>query len=169
MTRTLRAEPLTKEGFAPFGDVIEAEGTPSALINEGRCERFGDLARLDFAAGGRPGISIFRARCVPLPWRFSLLERHPLGSQAFLPMQGTPFLVIVAPDAGGRPGSPRAFLADGRQGVNYLRGTWHGVLTPLAGSGESEALFAVIDRIGPGANLEEWHASTPWEVVAAER
>lgn len=168
MTRVLAPEPLTREAFAPFGDVIEVHGAPTALINDGRCERFSDLARLDFAEGSRAGISLFRSRTVTLPWRFDLLERHPLGSQAFIPMQETPFLVIVAPDEGGRPGTPRAFLTNGRQGVNYLRGTWHGVLTPLAAPGRDEALFAVIDRIGPGRNLEEWRAPVPWEVVAAD-
>ncbi len=79
------------------------------------------------------------------------MERHPLGSQAFLPMTAAAFLVIVAPDAGGAPGAPRAFLTAPGQGINLLRGTWHGVLTPLASPG----LFAVLDRVGPGANIEE--------------
>lgn len=166
--RTLTPEPLTAEAFAPFGDVIETRGAPTAIINEGRCARFSDLARLDFAPPGRAGISLFRSEGVQLPYRFDLLERHPLGSQAFIPMSAAPFLVIVAPDEGGRPGSPRAFLTNGQQGVNYLRGTWHGVLTPL---GRDQFLFAVIDRIAPpddtGSNLEEWRSAIPWKVVAA--
>jgi ureidoglycolate lyase len=90
-----------------------------------------------------------------------MVERHPEGSQAFLPMTAAPFLVIVAPDAGGVPGTPRAFLTAHGQGVNYHRGTWHGVLTPLSAPG----LFAVVDRIGTTPNLEEHWFATPWTVV----
>ena len=77
-------------------------------------------------------------------------------------MSHQPFLVIVAPDEDGRPGTPRAFVTEAGQAVNYHRGTWHGVLTPLAAPG----LFAVVDRIGAGANLEEFWFDDPWEVVA---
>ncbi len=90
-----------------------------------------------------------------------MMERHPLGSQAFLPMSLQPFLVIVAPDAGGRPGAPVAFLTGPGQGVNYHRGTWHGVLTPLHAPG----LFAVVDRIGEGSNLEEYWFEEPYEIT----
>lgn len=157
--QTIRTKPLAAAAFAPFGDVLEAAGTPDALINAGLCARFHDRARFDFGPGGRAGLSIFNARARALPYRLELLERHPLGSQAFIPMTAAPFLVIVAPDAGGTPGSPRAFLTAPGQAINLLRGIWHGVLTPLATPG----LFAVIDRIGPGANLEEFplpHAVT---------
>jgi ureidoglycolate lyase len=154
---SIRPEPLTSGAFAPFGDVLEAAGTPDMIINAGLCERFHDRARLDFGPDGRPGISIFRARPRSLPYSFDLLERHPDGSQAFIPMSEHPFLVIVAPDEGGRPGAPHAFLAAPGQGVNYLRGTWHGVLTPLHEPG----LFAVVDRIGNTPNLEEHRFETP--------
>ena len=160
----IRAEPLTPKAFAPFGDVLDATGAPDTLINAGLCGRFHDRARLDFGAdsGGRAGISIFKAVPRALPYRCDLLERHPEGSQAFVPMSADPFLVIVAPDAGGQPGTPRAFLSNGAQGINLHRGTWHGVLTPLAEPG----LFAVIDRIGPTPNLEEVHLPTPFTVTA---
>ncbi len=157
--RTILCEPLTAEAFAPFGDVIEAVGQPDMVINEGFADRFHDRARLDFG-GGRAGISLFRARPRALPYRLRMLERHPLGSQAFIPMQATEWLVIVAPDESGRPGRPRAFIAAPDQGVNYLRATWHGVLTPL----DEPALFAVIDRIGDGNNLEEHWLDTPYVV-----
>jgi ureidoglycolate lyase len=95
-----------------------------------------------------------------MPYRLDMVERHPEGSQAFLPMTQAPFLVIVAP--GDRvPGTPRAFLAAPGHGINLLRGTWHGVLTPLQAPG----LFAVVDRIGEGANLEEHRFDDPWEIV----
>ena len=161
MTRTIRTEPLTAAAFAPFGEVLAAEGPPDRIINRGLCGRWHDRARLDFG-DGRAGISVFLAEARALPYLLDLLERHPDGSQAFLPMQGHPFLVTVAPDAGGVPGTPRAFLAAPGQGINLRRGTWHGVLTPLQAPG----LFAVVDRIGPGANLEEHPLDPPWTVVA---
>ncbi|RLL65021.1 ureidoglycolate lyase [Paenirhodobacter hankyongi] len=160
----IMTEPLTAEAFAPFGEVLEAEGAPDRIINAGMCGRFHDRATLDFdtETGGRPGISIFKAIPRALPYTFDLLERHPEGSQAFVPMTADPFLVIVAPDVGGRPGQPRAFVTSGAQAINFRRGTWHGVLTPLAEPG----LFAVIDRIGTTANLEEVILDTPVTVTA---
>lgn len=153
-------EPLSAAAFAPFGDVLEARGTPDKIINQGLCGRFHDLATLDFAEA-RAGISLFDAQPRALPYQLEMMERHPLGSQAFLPMSEHGFLVIVAPDAGGKPGTPRAFLSAPGQGVNYHRNTWHGVLTPLAAPG----LFAVIDRIGTGENLEEHWFETPYEIT----
>lgn len=152
-------EPLTAEAFRPFGDVLDASGAPDRVINQGLCGRFHDRARLDFG-DGRAGLSIFDARPRVLPYRLEMVERHPDGSQAFLPMTQNSFLVIVAPDEGGRPGTPRAFLTAPGQGINLLRGTWHGVLTPLHAPG----LFAVVDRIGAGANLEEHWFEIPYEV-----
>ncbi len=159
--RTIRARPLTAEAFAPFGDVLEAEGPHDWLINQGRCARFHDRARLEFV-DGRAGLSVFRAESCALPWEVGLLERHPLGSQAFLPLSSDPFLVVVAPDAGGVPDRPVAFVTRSGQGVNYHRGVWHGVLTPLGGG----AVFAVVDRIGEGHNLEEHRPDRPWRIVA---
>ena len=163
MTRTVVTEPLTAAAFAPFGDVLDTAGDPDRLINQGLCGRYHDRARLDFA-DGRAGISLFDAEPRSLPYRLGMVERHPDGSQAFLPMTQHPFLVIVAPDEGGAPGRPRAFLAAPGQGINLARGTWHGVLTPLAAPG----LFAVVDRIGPGANLEEHWFDTPYTVVTED-
>jgi ureidoglycolate lyase len=142
--------------------VLEAAGSPDRLINQGFCERFHDRARLDFGADGRAGISIFNAQPRALPYRLEMMERHPDGSQAFLPLHQHPFLVIVAPEAGGAPGRPRAFLSAPGQGVNFLRGVWHGVLTPLHAPG----LFAVVDRIGPTLNLEEHWFAHSFEVQA---
>jgi ureidoglycolate lyase len=158
---TIRPQPLTTATFAPFGQVLAADGPPDRLINRGLCGRWHDRAGLDFGPDGRAGISIFLAQPRALPYVCDLLERHPDGSQAFIPLHQQPFLVIVAPDAGGAPGQPRAFLTDGAQGINLNRGTWHGVLTPLADPG----LFAVIDRIGPTPNLEEYSLPVPVRVV----
>ncbi|MEO1266123.1 MAG: ureidoglycolate lyase, partial [Pseudomonadota bacterium] len=125
------AEPLTAAAFARYGDVIEIGRSEPRLINDGRCRRYHDLARLDFDLGGRVGVSLFHSDAVDLPYTCRLMERHPLGSQAFLPMSEAPFLVIVADDDKGAPVEPRAFLSAPGQGVNYHRNIWHGVLTPL--------------------------------------
>ena len=162
MTRDIQIEPLTKAAFAPFGDILDASGTPDKIINAGLCGRHHDKAVLDFGPDGRAGISIFNAQARRLPYVLDLLERHPEGSQAFLPMTGEPFLVIVAPDENGVPGRPRAFLTAPHQGVNFHRGTWHGVLTPLAEPG----LFAVVDRIGASANLDEHPLDPPYVIRA---
>lgn len=161
---TLRAEPLTAEAFAPFGEVLEATGA-HVLINEGRCRRYSDLATLDMRAG-RAGVSLFAAEPRSWPVDVPLVERHPLGSQCFLPMSGGDWLVVVAPDEEGDPGTPRAFLARGDQGANIGRGVWHGVLCPLAPAGTTTPrLFAVVDRIGEGANLQEHWFADPWTVT----
>ena len=151
MSREIRTEPLTAAGFAPYGDVLDVSGEPDKLINQGLCGRYHDRAKLVYD-GGRAGISLFDAVPRSLPYQLAMMERHPLGSQAFLPLSADPFLVVVAPDDGGRPGRPVAFLSEPYVGVNYHANVWHGVLTPLSAPGR----FAVIDRIGPGANLEEY-------------
>ncbi len=164
MTEVLTAQPLTPTAFAPFGDVLEAGDGPFKEINQGRCRRFHDLAALDFA-DGKAGINLFQADVRTAPYSIELMERHPLGSQCFVPMQGSSYLVAVAPDADRRPGAIQAFLVNADQSVNYHRNTWHAVLTPISGTG----LFAVIDRIGDGANLQEhwFDAPIPIELAAA--
>lgn len=156
---TIAIEALTPEAFAPFGDVLQATGDPAKIINQGNCGRWHDLAALDFA-DGRAGISLFNANARALPYTLDMVERHPDGSQCFLPMTEHPWLVIVAADAAGTPGMPRAFDVPAHTGINLHRGTWHGVLTPL----HSPGLFAVVDRIGAGDNLEEYFFPTPYLV-----
>ena len=153
-------EPMSADAFAPFGDLLEAKGMPDKIINQGLCGRFHDRARMDFS-DGRAGISIFRAEKRDLPLKLDLVERHPDGSQAFVPMSHQPFLVVVAEDQNGIPQNIRAFLTEAGQAINIHRGVWHGVLTPLYDPG----LFAVIDRIGEGPNLEEYWL--PDEVIIA--
>ena len=163
MSRAILAEPLAAAAFAPFGDVIEARGAPSFQINGGMCDRFHDLARMEFVGpAARVNISIGFGRPYALPLVLTLVERHPLGSQAFVPMTEDPFLVVVAPDEDGTHGRPRAFLTAPGQGVNYLRNTWHGVLTPLGRA----ANFLIVDRAGEGVNLEEYTYPDPWIVNA---
>lgn len=148
--RVLKAVPLTRAAFAPFGDVIEAAGAASAYaINAGTTTRFHDLAAIDAAReGGRPVVSIFRAQPRELPLRLHMLERHPLGSQAFVPLGSQPYLLVVAEDP-ALP--PQAFIARADQGINYRAGTWHHPLLALHAVSD----FLVIDRAGPGNNCDE--------------
>lgn len=151
---------MSKSDFSPFGDVIDCEGDPDKIINQGLCGRFHDRAQMDFS-DGNGGISLFRAEPRELPLTLEMMERHPDGSQAFIPMSLDAFLVIVAPDENGRPGHPRAFRTEPGQAINFYRNTWHGVLTPLVAPG----LFAVVDRIGAGPNLEEHWFTEPYTVT----
>lgn len=153
----LHIQPLTQAAFAPFGNVIELREAPDKIINQGNCGRHHDLANLSMIDGAA-GISLFDAKPYALPLKLAMVERHPLGTQAFLPMTEHPFLVIVAPDVGGIPGTPLVFRTVSGQGVNYHKNTWHGVLTPLHAPG----LFAVVDRIGDGANLQEHWFEEPY-------
>jgi len=162
--RRITIEPLTPEAFAPFGQVIQVQGAQHYPINGGMTERYHDLARVELAGvHARPLISIFRGRPYALPLSLTLVERHPLGSQAFYPLAASPWLVIVAEDEGGTPVRPRAFRPAAGQGVNIAMNTWHGVLTPL----EREADFLVVDRGGEGGNLEEHVFSEPWLIAGA--
>jgi ureidoglycolate lyase len=149
----LRAEALTAGVFAPFGDVIEIEGRSSRWINDGTCRRFDGLAQIDVTeAGGEPLLSIFEASPRALPLRVRALERHPLSSQAFFPLERRPFLVIVA-DPGPRPIAKgiHVFFSAGHQGVNFRRNTWHHSLVAL----DQGSRFLVVDRGGPDENCEE--------------
>ena len=151
-TEILQIQPLTHADFAPFGQVIETNQNSSYSVNDGTALRFHDLAWVDASEDhGRPCVGIFRAQPRQLPLELTLLERHPLSSQAFVPMARSRFLVIVAA-AGDQPMQPRAFISNGAQGINYHRGTWHHPLVAL----DAESDFLVIDRSGPGENCDEF-------------
>lgn len=158
MPETIFIEPLTAEAFAPFGQVIEIENAHNYPINAGKCQRFHDLARVELGGvHARPLISIFRGQPYALPLTLTLVERHPLGSQAFYPIGEAKWLVIVAEDLSGTPANIRAFLPAPGQGVNIAMNTWHGVLTTL----DRQADFLVVDRGGDGNNLEEYTLPDP--------
>ena len=148
----LKAQKLTPEAFAPFGEVIDARISESFAINGGRTQRHHDLARVEILdAPSRPLISVFVSQPVTLPLELELLERHPLGSQAFMPLHEERFIVVVAPPGDDiDPDGIRAFVTDGRQGVNYRAGTWHAIHSVLEREGE----FLVVDRAGAD-NLDE--------------
>ena len=144
--------PLTQKKFFAFGDVLEVNNREYFPINEGMCKRFDQLSHVTADDGvGKTSISIFRGQPYSLPLEVKLLERHPFGSQAFMPLHSNPFLVIVAKDINGKPAKPKVFFTNGTQGINIRQNTWHGVLTPLF----TESDFLVIDRVGPKPNLEE--------------
>ncbi|MDI6028148.1 ureidoglycolate lyase [Corticibacterium sp. UT-5YL-CI-8] len=165
MTRIITARPLTRENFAPFGDVIDTDSESHFPINAGKCIRHHDLARVETAGdNARTLISIFRGTPYDFPLQLTMVERHPLGSQAFMPLSPNPFLVIVCPDTPNGPGAPQAFLTASGQGVNYPRGRWHGVLTPVGAPQD----FLVVDRGGDGTNLEEFVFPEPYEIRLTE-
>jgi ureidoglycolate lyase len=132
---TLRAQPLTPEAFAPFGDVVAAGVVAGAAANQGTAVRFDRAARLaSTRPGATPNLAVFRSVAKALPFEVKLLERHPCSSQAFLPMVCARYLVVVAPDGpGGEPDLDRlaAFVATSGQGINYLAGIWHHPIVAL--------------------------------------
>ena len=159
MSRLVVAQPLTREAFAPFGDVIEMEGSEHFPINAGKCERYHDLASVE-AGGPNPRvlINLFRGQPYVTPLKLTMVERHPLGSQAFVPLTCNPFLVVAAEETENGPGKPLAFRTKPGQGVNIWRNVWHGILTPLDGISD----FIVVDRGGKGVNLEEHFFEEPF-------
>ena len=147
----LRSEPLTKAAFAGFGDVVESDGTAPVTINQGFAQRFNDLATIDVSAqGGETNVSLFVGQPRPHPIAILLMERHPLGSQLFFPLQDRPWLILVCHDPHDIA-SYCAFTATGRQGVNYARNVWHHPLLVF----DASSRFLIVDRKGPGNNLEE--------------
>lgn len=161
MSATLTVRPLTAEAFAPYGEVIEPRASAMRLINGGTTERHHALAVADVTGeGARVILNIFRGAARRFPYALDMVERHPFGSQSFSPLSGRPFLVVVAPDEGGRPGRPEVFLASGGQGVNYRRNVWHHPLMALGATSD----FLVVDREGPGVNLEEFFYETPYRI-----
>ncbi len=159
--RKLVALPLTAERFAPFGDVLETAREHRQSMNSSRFERFANLADIDVGAdsGGRPAISIARCKmATPLPYRLDMLERHPNGSQAFMPLGGFQFIVAVAPAGEGiEENEIQAFLTNGRQGINYHKGVWH---MPMIGLQDDQE-FLIVDRAGNGGNCDELFLDEP--------
>lgn len=151
---SLRPEPLTSERFARYGDVIESAADKSAAMNAARFQRFDDLCKVEITKGGHVAMSVARCRTpTTLPLRIDMVERHPLGSQAFVPLQHCKMVVVVAPPGESvDAGDLRAFVTNGKQGFNYHRGTWHMPLIAFEAGHE----FLVVDRGGSDANCEEY-------------
>jgi ureidoglycolate lyase len=160
--KTLQMERLTRASFAPFGEVIELDGARHFAINGGTTERYHDLAAVDVTAqGGRPLINLFRAQPRTLPVDITMMERHPLGSQAFIPLRQGRYLVVVAPPGEFDPARMRAFWTDAWQGVNYAKGVWHHPLLAL----DQVSDFVVVDRGGEGNNCDELSLAEPWRLA----
>jgi ureidoglycolate lyase len=158
----LKIEALTKAAFAPFGDVIEIKDATLKIINGGTTERYNDLMKIDVAdQNGHAIVSIFRGQPFDFPIEMKMVERHPLGSQAFIPIGKFPFIVVVAEDKNGKPTMPRVFLAEAGQGVNYAKNTWHHPLLSL----QNICDFIVIDRSGEGDNLQEFTFENSYFIV----
>ncbi len=161
-TPTLEILPLTREAFSPYGDVIEADPSTMRLINNGTTQRFHALAEpVVVGAPERLIFNIFRGQPRRFPYAVGMMERHPFGSQSFVPLSGRPFLVGVSDDDGGKPGHPRIFLAAAHQGVNYFANTWHHPLMALGAVSD----FLVVDRDNTAANLEEFFFETPYMIM----
>lgn len=132
---SLRAEPLAPEAFGPFGEVLGYDAAASRSVNAGTARRHDTTARLGGAGG--PVLGIYRVEPARLPLSLDTMERHPASSQAFVSL-GPPFLVVVAPEAGGLPDlrHARAFLGAAGQGINYRAGVWHAPITALGPGGD---------------------------------
>lgn len=149
----LQPQPLTRERFAPYGEVIETLVDRATAMNAANFDRFNDLGTAETDGTGRVAISIVRCRiATSLPYRFDMVERHALGSQAFVPLTPCRFVVVVAPpEESVEAADLRAFVTNGRQGVNYRRGTWHMPLIAFEAGQE----FLVIDRAGDAPDCDE--------------
>ncbi len=152
MSAVISYEALTVESFAPYGEVISKQENKLLDMNGGMADNYRAVGHANTKTGeGETVISIVVSKQYPKPFKINVIERHPLGSQAFIPQSNIPFIVIVA-EAGDWHGSDslKAFITDGSQGINYHRGTWHSPLfTPY---GEMD--FICIDRQGEGDNCE---------------
>ena len=150
MKITVNPKPITKENFSKFGDVITTDDIKPLEINDGYAKRFDGIANLNTSKdNGETTICIFSALKRSFPMKIDMMEKHPLGSQAFVPMKETTFLVFVAP-TGAKPdlNEVEAFIVPPGIGVNYNPGTWH---FPLIATEDMN--FLVVDRKGSGENL----------------
>ena len=141
---------ITKENFKKFGDMISTEDIKPLEINNGFAKRYDGIANLDTKKNnGESTICIFSALKRSFPMKIDMMEKHPLGSQAFIPMKETVFLSFVAPE-GDKPDLNRvdAFIIPKGIGVNYNPGVWH---FPLISTEDMN--FLVVDRKGEGDNL----------------
>ena len=146
----IKPKPITKENFKKFGDMITTDNIKPLEINDGYAKRFDGIANLDAKKdNGESTISIFSALKRSFPMKVDMMEKHPLGSQAFIPMKETTFLAFVAPQ-GDKPdlNKAEAFIVPKGIGINYNSGVWH---FPLISTEDTD--FLVIDRKGSGDNL----------------
>ncbi|MCP4392485.1 MAG: ureidoglycolate lyase [Gammaproteobacteria bacterium] len=155
MASLLETKPLTAAAFAPFGDVIEFEGNESYPINNGMADRYHALAKVELGGDHASAVvSLVASKKFEMPRKVDHMEFHPHGSQAFIPLDASPFIVVVSA-AGDAPDVTdlHAFVTNGKQGINYHAGTWHHVLlTPYAAM-----RFICVDRDSPDDNCVDFH------------
>ncbi len=146
----VKPKPITQKKFSKFGDMITTNNIKPTEINNGYAKRFDGIANLNTSKnGGETTISIFSALKRSFPMKIEMMEKHPLGSQAFIPMKDTTFLVFVAPqDNKLNLNKIESFVVPPGIGVNYNPGTWH---FPLISTENMN--FLVVDRKGSGDNL----------------
>ena len=150
MKLIVEPKPITKENFSKFGDMITTDDIKPLEINNGYAKRFDNIAKIDTSSdNGQTTISIFSALKRSFPMKIDMLEKHPLGSQAFIPMKETTFLTLVAPE-GEKPDLEKieSFIVPKGIGVNYKANVWH---FPLISTEDMN--FLVVDRKGSGDNL----------------
>jgi ureidoglycolate lyase len=146
----IKPKVINKENFKKFGDMITTDDIKPLEINDGYAKRYDGIANLDTKKdNGESIISIFSALKRSFPMKVDMMEKHPLGSQAFIPMKETTFLAFVAPE-GVEPDLDKveAFIVPKGVGVNYNAGIWH---FPLIATEDMD--FLVVDRQGKGDNL----------------
>ena len=148
--KIIKPIPITKENFAKYGDMISTKNIKPLEINNGYAKRYDGIANLNTSSdNGETTISIFSALKRSFPMKIDMMEKHPLGSQAFIPMKETTFLVFVAPKEERLDlNKIEAFIIPPGIGVNYKPGTWH---FPLISTEDMN--FLVVDRKGSGDNL----------------
>ena len=146
----IEPKPINKENFSKFGDMITTENIRPVEINNGYAKRFDDIAKVDTSNNnGETTISIFSALKRSFPMKIDMMEKHPLGSQAFIPMKETTFLTLVAPEGEKLEiDKIESFIVPKGKGVNYKTGVWH---FPLISTEDMD--FLVVDRKGSGENL----------------
>lgn len=149
-------QPLTRDAFAPFGDVIDVPDDPGRIYYDGALGNLRPEARASLSLS-------LKAETADRPLRSDYLERHEFSSQTFVPLDVGRWLIVVAPHAtGGGPdlSGMKAFLATGRQGVTYRPDTWHHGLTVLDRPGR----FAVFMWLDGGKGDEEFVSVPPFTV-----
>ncbi|RLZ08238.1 ureidoglycolate lyase [Acinetobacter sp. 2JN-4] len=166
MRKNIQIQPLTQDSFSAFGDVLEKENHDFFSINQGLTERYHALSLAQVSGENAVvGMSIFHNLCATeVPFKIDMLERHPCGSQSFIPLQQQKFIIIVAlPLDYSQPDEQKiyAFLSNGKQGVTYHQGVWHHPLITL----EAESDFLVVDRIGGGQNCDVHHLVEPKWII----
>ena len=150
MKITIKPIKITKKNFSKFGELIDTKKRKPITINNGYAKRFHDLGKINTSSKkGSPIISIFSAKKRNFPMKIDMMEKHPLGSQAFIPMKETTFLAFVAPQ-NNKPEIEKieSFIISPGIGINYKPGIWH---FPLISTENMN--FLVVDRKGNGENL----------------